>query len=203
MKNLSDFMAKIETLEDDFKEHETSLMRELFEVYSQVPEITDLFSQVENQKDGFHFFDDIGFLCYGVKIPAKIANLKFINDFLTQDHFHIDRGHSGPNDLILSVTCGQAITIDYSWPCTFIHDHETNKTIIAKYKEWMSPEYIAARIELHQLETGIFGDVIEIDYYGHYGKHFDTFKALNIKTEATKEKLTQIIEKIEKTQEND
>jgi hypothetical protein len=203
MKNLSDFMAKIETLEGDFKEHEESLKRELFKIYAQLPEISSLFSQVENQENGFYFFDDYGFLCYGVQVPAKIADLKFINDFLTADYFHIDRGHSGHNDLVLSVTCGQAITIDYTWKNTFIHDHEENETIIEKYENWMTPEYIAAKIELHQLKTGVFGDVIEIDYYGNYSKHFNTFEALNIKTETTKEKSLQIIEKIEKEQENE
>lgn len=203
MKNLSDFMSKIEALDSDFKKHEETLKLDLFEIYSQVPEIISLLSNVENAKNGFYFFEDFGFLSYGVQVPAKIADLKFINDFLTEDYFHIDRGHSGHNDLILSVTCGQAITIDYTWKNTLIYDHEENETIIEKYENWMSQEYLAAKIELHQLKTGIFGDVVEIDYYGQYKKHFNTFEALNIKTETTREVLLQIIEKIEKMQENE
>ena len=203
MKNLSDFMSKIEALDSDFKKHEETLKLDLFEIYSQVPEIISLLSNVENAKNGFYFFEDFGFLSYGVQVPAKIADLKFINDFLTEDYFHIDRGHSGHNDLILSVTCGQAITIDYTSKNTFIYDHEENETIIEKYENWMSQEYLAAKIELHQLKTGIFGDVVEIDYYGQYKKHFNTFEALNIKTETTREVLLQIIEKIEKMQENE
>lgn len=203
MKNLSDLMPLIENLKTTLENEENEVKSSLFELYDSSPEISGLFKSVENCKNGFYFFDDFG-LCYGVPVPEKIAVLPFINDFLTQDFHHIDKGYRDQKEIVLSQSMGPAIAINHNHGRgeIFVFDQESGEIIIEKKLSWMTEKYLAAKIELFQHKWGCFGDVVEIDYYGGYLKHFDTFKALEIKTETTREILTQIVENAEKNEEN-
>lgn len=43
--------------------------------------------------------------------------------------------------------------------------------------------YIAAVLELYQRKNGVYNDIVEIDYYGGYVKHFNTYQNLGVSSE--------------------
>jgi hypothetical protein len=194
MKTISDIKLELEAIDGESKTFSQEASDRACKLFEDIPEINKLLVDLEMMRNGEYSIDESGELIYSIEVPKEIADLPFINDYLTKDYaFLTGKKH---NDLRIAQCCGEFISVDWNHErdCYFVFDHESRKAIIEKRLEWMDERYTAAMIELYQHNKGIFGDVIEINSrYGWYEKHFDTFEALGIKSELTKDDLERII----------
>jgi hypothetical protein len=181
MSNLKN-IKKLEKLYNETKNYSEENAKKAFKILEKMPEVLKVLEDLESMQNGKYSFDECGELVYTVEVPNEIADLPFINDFLTRDFgFLTGKKH---NDLRLGQFCGPCITIDWNHGRNsyFIYDHETRKPVIEKREEYMTLEYVSAVIELYQNKQGVFNDIVEIDsYYGFYNKHFSGSKIKNLK----------------------
>lgn len=199
MKTISDIKDELIKLDDSTKYFSSSVTLEAFELFKDIPEIDKLTRDLENMRNGEYSINEYGELEYSIEVPSEIADLPFINDYLTRDYGHLTGKKD--NDLRLAQSMGGFISVNHEHDKGeyFVYDHDSNKPIIETRKDWMDNRYVAAVIEFYQHETGCFNDVIEIcSRYGSYEKHFNTFKELNIDvdhfTEIDSKDLLKIIE---------
>jgi hypothetical protein len=207
MRTITDIKQALIDINNESKEFKKDAAERAFELFKGIVEIDEVFNDLENFQNGDYSFDDSGMLVYSVEVPKEIADLPFINDYLTQDYQHlIGYGH---NDLRLAQTCGDFISINTSGDSRsyFVYDSESGKELVksSDIKKEGHPtisenQYIAAKIELHQLESGCFNDVVLVDYHGSYVKHFNTHEYL--RGEVTKDMLNDIIDTYETEEEN-
>lgn len=179
-KNIAPLKAQIESIKRNYDSDLEQVKSELFEIYKHDDEVNKPLRDLECMQGGEYDFDDYGELIYSVEVPSEIADLPFINDYLTRDYASISH-HYGHNDLRVSQTCGGYIAVNWNHErdCYFVYDQETSKPIIEKHEEWMDERYVAAVIELYQHGTGCFGDVVKVcSRYGSYEGHFDTWEYL-------------------------
>lgn len=185
MKTISDIKDALEVIDNETRKYSQDACNRAMELFKDIPEINKLISDLENMSNGEYSIDDHGELIYSVEVPKEIADLPFINDYLTHDFGHLTGKRH--NDLRLAQTCGLFVSIN--WNCSreyFVFDHDCNKEIVKKsdlleegHPTITDDSYVAAKIELYQESKGEFGDVIEIDYHGGYLKHFDTNRGLS------------------------
>lgn len=208
MKTITDIKQALTSIDTESKLYSKEATGRAIKLFEGITEIDKILSDLENMENGEYSFDALGELVYSIEVPKDIADLPFINDYLTKDYGNLTG--FGHNDLRLSQCCGDYISIDNSGDSRsyFVYDSESNKEIVNKsdiredgHPTISEDQYIAAKIEMHQLDSGCFNDVIEVDYHGSYVKHFSTFDALGIKTETTKEFLQNIINEYEKEDE--
>lgn len=208
MKTITDIQAIAEEMENNFvsiRDAASSALEEkIFPLYDESPEIRKVMRDLEMMENGEYSIDEMGELIYSVEVPSPICDFPLINDYLTKDYlFLTGKKH---NDLRLAQSCGGFISVDFGHErgTYFVFDHEERKAVIEKEAEWMDEAYVAAKIELYQHKIGCFGDVIRVNSrYGWYESHFDTFKALGIKTELSKEQLEEIVNDYETRNEEE
>ena len=148
---------------------------ELHGLYDSSEDIKNLLTKLENMIGGEYSIDDYGHLVYLVEVPQDIANLPEINDYLTKDYaFIYPHARKSQKDLWIGQSCGEFISVNFYHERSghFVYDHETRTPIISNREDWMTSQYIKAMIEKHQRKTGVFGDVISLDYHGGYNSHY-------------------------------
>lgn len=195
-KTLSKHLTRIEQAS---KRYDESLARKAFKLFDANKKVSGIVSKLardlENCEGGEYSFDDDGDFIYSVEVPDEILEYPFINDYILHV---IEYGHlmgKKHNDLRIAQHLGAPITVnwDHEKGDYFVYDRESRKVIIDKRQEWMSESYVAAKIELYQLQRGCWSDVVEIcSRYGSYEKHFNTHKVLNGKV--SKEELEAVID---------
>ena len=206
MKTIADIKAEFEKIDLRTKEAHEALMLEAFEVYEKMDEVNKILTDLECCVNGEYSIGDYGYLIYTVEVPAHLANLPYINDYLTRDYgFLMD-------DLRIGQTCGPFIGINWSGIGSyFVYDHDTNKEIVSKsdlieegYPTISLKTYVAAKLEAYQKDKGEFGDVVEVDYYGGYLKHFDTWEYLKEHCDSLEDiaAINKIIEEYETYRDN-
>jgi cyclophilin family peptidyl-prolyl cis-trans isomerase len=112
--------------------------------------------------------DEYQMLIYCVEIPSHIADLPYINDYLTRDFAFIPKYEGNESQIFIAQACGQPIIINYYCDKNsyFIYDCEEHKEIMRKEpsiegnSDISIDAYISAKIEAYQQKTGCFGDVI-------------------------------------------
>lgn len=211
MKNLHDLLPEVQRIRDVFEQKRDDAINEaveaLFPLYDEAPEIQKIRTDAENLEHGEYFFDGLGDLCYRVPIPKEVRTLPFIKEYLTQDFGVIDDDH-------LSQGCGDHISINWyaGDRAYFAYDSSTGHAVPGleerpKDKEGcpiVPKDYVKAKIEMTMRGKGIFGDVVEVDYYGGYMRHYDLSwpqKGENLDA-MTEEELTNIINTYENFEEN-
>lgn len=176
---VNDIKAQADKLNQDKESHDLYIKQELFSLYKSVPAINALFDNLSDCEKGEYTFDDNGQFIYMVKVPNAIAELPLINDYLTNDCYFLPNcGHH--NTLYLASFLGQPITVNYSADRNsyYVYDNEERKAIIKNNENWMTDEYISAKIEEYQENMGVFSYVVVIDRNGGYESSLDTQKHL-------------------------
>ena len=111
MQTVSDLKSKLEDIQNETKHFSQEAAGRAFELLKDLPEANRPLEDLENFKGGEYSFDDFGELIYSVEVPSDVADLPFINDYLTRDFgFLTGKRH---NDLRLAQRCGPCITV--SW----------------------------------------------------------------------------------------
>jgi len=178
MKTVNDIKGKAILLDDLITDYKDSQTKTLYELYEGVPEIIQVTKDLDNASNGEYLFDESGDFIYQVRIPDHVADLPYINDFYTDfidSGYFISKFHRGHKDIYLAQMIGQPITICFQhdrsqWA---IYDHDSQKGILDHYNPArMSFEYVAACIEAYQQRNDQFHDVVEVDCYGSYLRHF-------------------------------
>jgi len=115
--------AKVQ-YEDKAEEAEEEMEAKIIPLYKKCPEINKLMSNLENVENGEYSIDCDGELIYSIEIPEDIADLPMIEEYLTEDFGHINRGH---NEKRLCQTMGGFISINrYSDSRTYhVFDHDS------------------------------------------------------------------------------
>lgn len=194
MKTITDIKQDLENLNNETKHFSKENAKKAFELFDSIPEIASLLTDLENMRNGEYSIEESGLLFYSIEVPKHIADLPFINDYLTQDYFNLT-GHRH-NGLRLSQCCGEYISVawNHGRNSYFVYDSELGHGIIDNQEEWMDEKYVAAKIELHQKQRGVYNHSIRTcPRYGSYEEHFDTFKALGTQTELSELELLTII----------
>ena len=207
MKTIADIKAEFEKIDLRAKEEHEALSMEAFEVYEKMDEVNKILTDLECCVNGEYSTDRYGELIYSVEVPAHLADLPYINDYLTRDYgFLMD-------DLRLAQHCGPFIGIN--WNSTsrefFVYDSDTHKEIVSKadlieegHPTIKEETYVAAKLEAYQKDKGEFGDIIEVGYYGDYLRHFDTWEYLKETCDSLEdnEAINKIIEEYETYRDN-
>jgi len=180
MKTLSKIKKQLlkanERIEKLITKEREALRIKVFGYYDECKEVQKVLSDLQNFNKGNYSIEDFGDLVYSVKVPDDLADMPLINDYLTQDYgFILPYTKGMGNDLRLGQFCGEYISVDFEHDRNsfFVYDHGINKPVIEKRLDWMDDNYIKMKIELWQQRKGEFNDVIVIDRYGAYVRHFE------------------------------
>jgi hypothetical protein len=162
-------LALINNLETNFNTELEMLKEQLFALYDKDKKVIEFLNDAENCNNLDYSIDQYGELVSFYSPKFNLAGYPYFNEYISQNHF----GSWDSKNEILIQCHGEYIAIN--WNCSsreyFIYDNK--KPIIKDKLEWMDEKYVAAFIAQYQNEEGIFGDIIEVDYYGCYVKHFN------------------------------
>jgi hypothetical protein len=202
---VGDIKAQVQDLDRQSKSFSESIAKDIFEQYDKVDEIATILRSLENCEKGHYSMDEYQMLIYCVEIPSHIADLPYINDYLTRDFAFIPKYEGNESQIFIAQACGQPIIINYYCDKNsyFIYDCEEHKEIMRKEpsiegnSDISIDAYISAKIEAYQQKTGCFGDVIEVDYYGGYNRHHKRHESV------TEENYQSIIDQFEQSNNNE
>ena len=193
MKTIADIKENVELLALTHRHARMETKSKIFEYYKDVAEINKLISDLENVQNGQYEIDNFGELIYSIDVPKHIKELPEIGDYLNQDFGHYYDGK-------ISIGMGGFISINYSRDdrSYFVFDHDSRKPIINERVKREHPtisedDYLRAKIELYQRKLGEFKDVVIVDYYGGYDKHFEFMSD----SELTDKELQEIVDQYE------
>lgn len=182
--NKADILTKIDSITTQAHSEVEALKKSLFELYDSTPIIKEFLNRVENidKPDSYQFNSFDGYLESVFEPTFNVKDFPFIDEYFNENFI----GHYDSKNNQFLVCHGPSITVDWNHDRNsyFVYDRESRKPIIESRRSIeghptiSENAYVAAKIAQYQNKQGVFNDVVVIDYYGHYLKHFDLMAPL-------------------------
>lgn len=131
-----------------------------------------------------YYFDHDGWLEGQIEVSEVVKDLPdVILDLMEQYQDEIDYFHYNPEEgsRCFYESYGPSIIVTYTSDNSFVFNQETNQVIIESKDSIYNSLHLSLEIELAMFASGLYPNVIEVDYYGNFLKFSDYYENSTIK----------------------